>query len=104
MESDSYATGEVLVALHRAGGLAVTDPVYRAGVNFLLRTVEEDGSWFVRSRTVPFQGFIETNYPYRQDQFISINAACWATTALAESLPRTSTVASSPVPPSRRAE
>jgi ankyrin repeat protein len=94
MDSDSYATGEVLVALHRAGGLGVTDPTYRAGANFLLRTVEEDGSWFVRSRTVPFQGFIETNYPYRQDQFISINAACWATTALAESLPLANRIAS----------
>ena len=87
MESDPYATGETLVALHMAGGIETSDPVYRRGVAFLLRTVEDDGSWFVRSRSFPFQGYIESGYPGHQDQFISVAAATWATAALAYSLP-----------------
>jgi ankyrin repeat protein len=83
LKSDAYSTGEVLVALHQAGGLPITDPVYQRGVTFLLRTQEEDGSWFVRSRAVPFQGYIETGFPYGKDQFISATATGWATMALA---------------------
>jgi squalene cyclase len=86
MKSDAYATGEVLVALHQAGGLPVTDPAYQRGVRFLLQTQEEDGSWFVRSRAVPFQGYIETGFPYGKDQFISATATSWAATALALSV------------------
>jgi ankyrin repeat protein len=83
LKSDAYATGEVLVALHQAGGLPITDPAYQRGVTFLLRTQEGDGSWFVRSRATPFQGYIETGFPYGKDQFISATATGWATMALA---------------------
>jgi hypothetical protein len=83
LKSDAYSTGEVLVALHQAGGLPVTDMAYQRGVNFLLRTQKGDGSWFVRSRAVPFQAYIETGFPYGKDQFISAAATGWATMALA---------------------
>src|SRR5262249_54031355 len=45
MGSAAYATGTALVALHRAGGLRTSDPAYRSGVAFLLKTQLEDGSW-----------------------------------------------------------
>jgi hypothetical protein len=83
MDSDSYATGTALVALHQAGGLAVTDAAYQRGVAFLLRTQLEDGSWHVRSRSKPFQTYFESGFPHGTDQFISITASSWATTALA---------------------
>src|SRR5262249_22692312 len=38
LASDAYATGQVLTALAEAGALALTDPVYRRGVQFLLNT------------------------------------------------------------------
>src|SRR5262249_17363497 len=47
MASDAYATGQVLVALHQAGGVAVTDEAYQRGVQYLLRTQEDDGSWLI---------------------------------------------------------
>jgi hypothetical protein len=82
LKSDAYSTGEVLVALHQAGGLPITDPVYQRGVTFLLRSQEGDGSWLVRSRATPFQPYFETGFPYGKDQFISAAATGWATMAL----------------------
>jgi hypothetical protein len=95
MESDAYATGEALVALHQAGGLSVSNPAYQYALHFLLRNQEEDGSWFVRSRARPFQPYIHTGFPYGIDQFISMSASCWATAALALACP-TQTVAARP--------
>jgi squalene cyclase len=80
---DAYATGSALVALHEAGGLSPTDPVYRRGLWFLLRAQRPDGSWEVRSRSKPFQPYYESGFPYGKDQFISATASGWATAALA---------------------
>jgi outer membrane protein assembly factor BamB len=83
LESDSYATGSALVALHEAGGLGVAEPAYSRGLKFLLRTQLDDGSWYVHSRSKPFQKYFESGFPHGTDQFISITASSWATTALA---------------------
>lgn len=89
MESDAYATGSALAALHLAGALPVTDPVYGRGLDFLTRSQETDGSWHVRSRSTPFQTYFETGFPHGKDQFISTSATCWATAALALACPGT---------------
>src|SRR5262249_22594364 len=89
MESDAYATGSALVALHQAGGLAVDDRAYRRGLSYLISTQRDDGSWHVVSRSKPFQTYFESGYPHGKDQFISIAAGGWATTALALALPKT---------------
>jgi squalene cyclase len=83
MEPDSYATGTALVALHQAGGMPASDPVYQRGLKFLLKTQLEDGSWHVKSRSKPFQAYFESGFPHGKDQFISCAASGWATTALA---------------------
>lgn len=82
LDSDAYATGSALVALHWSGHLATTDPAYQRGVTFLLRTQQADGSWLVRSRSKPFQAYYESGFPHGKDQFISITATSWAITAL----------------------
>jgi hypothetical protein len=87
MDSDAYATGTALVALHQAGRLPTTDPAYQRGVAFLLKTQREDGSWLVRKRSKPFQSYYESGFPHGKDQFISITATGWATTALALTCP-----------------
>jgi hypothetical protein len=87
LESDAYATGSALFALHEAGGLATADPVYRRGVEFLLRTQLADGTWHVRTRSKPFQAYFETGFPHGKDQFISSAATGWAATALALAVP-----------------
>lgn len=83
LDPDAYATGTALVALHQAGGMPTSDPVYQQGLRFLLKTQLADGSWHVKSRSKPFQAYFETGFPHGKDQFISCAASGWATMALA---------------------
>jgi len=83
LPSDAYGTGQSLVALHQAAALPVSDPAYRKGVQFLLQTQLEDGSWLVKSRSLPFQPYFESGFPHGPDQWISSTGTSWATMALA---------------------
>jgi hypothetical protein len=83
LASDAYATGQVLVALKTAGILSPNQTAYQRGVQFLLRTQAGDGSWYVRSRAIPFQPYFDSGFPYGPDQFISTAATNWAAMALA---------------------
>lgn len=87
MTTDAYATATALVALHQAGALATSDAAYQRGLGFLLAAQLPDGSWHVRTRSKPIQRYYESGYPHGKDQFISVSAAGWATTALALALP-----------------
>jgi N-acyl-D-amino-acid deacylase len=87
METDAYATATALVALHRAGGLPIAEANYQRGIAWLLRAQLPDGSWHVVSHADPFQKYYESGYPHGKDQFLSITAATWATTALLDALP-----------------
>jgi hypothetical protein len=82
LESDAWATGESLVALHLAGGTPTSDPAYQRGVDFLLRTQFDDGAWYVRARAWPFQPPFDSGFPFGRDQWISVGATAWATMAL----------------------
>jgi hypothetical protein len=81
LESDAYATGIALFALHEAQ-MAPTHQTYRAGVKYLLSTQAADGTWHVKTRALPFQPYFESGYPYGHDQWISAAAAAYATLAL----------------------
>lgn len=81
--SDAYATGQALVALMTSGAVKPGDAVYQRGVRFLLDTQLEDGSWYVRTRTIPIQPYFDSEFPHERDQFISAAATNWATMALA---------------------
>ena len=48
-----------------------SDPVYRRGVDFILRTQQEDGTWHVVSRSFGFQPYFQSGFPYEHDQWIS---------------------------------
>ena len=91
MESDAFATGEVLVALHDGASIPVSDPAYQRGVSFLLKNQQADGSWRVGSRLHPpapvSPPYFETGFPYGHDQFVSAMATSWAAAALLETLP-----------------
>ncbi|HTR34386.1 MAG TPA: ankyrin repeat domain-containing protein [Bryobacteraceae bacterium] len=88
--SDAYSTGEVLVALHDAGGMSTTDPCYQRGLDYLLRTQMPDGSWHVATRLHPpapvSPPYFESGYPYGHDQFLSAQGSLWAVMALARAL------------------
>ena len=82
VNGDAYATGMVLVALRWGIGLPPTDPVYERGVQYLLRTQEADGSWFVHKRAAASNAYFESGFPHGKFQFISYAGSCWATMAL----------------------
>jgi hypothetical protein len=94
MESDAYATGEALYALHEGGGVPANDSAYRRGVEYLLKSQAKDGSWHVKTRSLPVQPYFESGFPYGHDQWISSAGTSWAAMAL--------TVAVEPVRVSRR--
>ena len=83
LESDAYATGQALAALVQSGAITATDPAYRRGVEFLLKTQLADGSWFVRTRAIALQPQFDAGFPHGADSFISAAATNWAAMALA---------------------
>jgi hypothetical protein len=86
-KSDPYATGSALVSLRLAGGLPADSKPYRRGLAYLVHSQQPDGTWKVESRSNPFQPYFESGFPYEANQFISIAASSWATTALSLALP-----------------
>jgi hypothetical protein len=83
MESNAYATGRALFALH-AAGLSVSDPAFQAGTQFLLNTQMPDGSWYVKTRALGVQPYFDSGFPYGVDQYISAAATSWAVIALTQ--------------------
>jgi ankyrin repeat protein len=82
LESDAYASGLALFALHEGSGIAAGESSFRRGVEYLLKTQLADGSWFVQTRSFPLQPFVETHFPHERSQFISLAATCWASISL----------------------
>ena len=66
LESDAYATGQALTALHAAGQITVDDQIYNRGAAFLLRTQRPDGSWLVRTPFVPISTLQGKRFPARE--------------------------------------
>ncbi len=86
--SDAYATGEALYALGEAHAVDPATRAYRKGIEYLLRTQIEDGTWVLETRAVPIQAYFESGFPYGVNQWISAAATAWATAALAIATPR----------------
>jgi ankyrin repeat protein len=88
--SDAYSTGQVLLALNEAGGMAITDHAWQRGIAYLLKTQAPDGAWHVASRLHPpapvSPAYVETGHPYGHDQFISTAGESLAVMALATAL------------------
>ncbi|MBS1716991.1 MAG: ankyrin repeat domain-containing protein [Armatimonadetes bacterium] len=88
LHTDAYATGQALYALHAAGGVPTSDAAYQKGVSYLLRTQDDDGSWFVAKRAIPANNYFDAGFPHGESQYASFNGTCWAMMALLETLPR----------------
>jgi ankyrin repeat protein len=87
LDSDAYATGEVLYTLAQAVKIPVTDPAWQRGLRFLLARQEGDGTWHVARRAFPFQPTMNSGFPHHRDSWISAAATSWAVLALTRALP-----------------
>jgi hypothetical protein len=76
-----------LFALATSGALATRDQAFQKGVNYLLRTQADDGTWHVKTRSIWLQPYFESGFPYGRDQFISTAGTAWAAMALAAATP-----------------
>ncbi|MDB6026392.1 MAG: hypothetical protein JWM68_2615 [Verrucomicrobiales bacterium] len=82
LQSDAYATGQVIYALRVGTGLRVSDPKIQRGARFLLETQLADGTWHVRRRAFPFQPTMKSGFPHGRDSWISAAGTSWAVMAL----------------------
>jgi len=87
LESDAYATGEVLYTLAQTVKVPVTDPAWQRGLRFLLQTQQDDGTWHVVRRAFPFQPTMDSGFPHHRDSWISAAGTSWAVLALTQALP-----------------
>ena len=61
----------------------MTDLAYQRGVQFLLNTQLQDGSWYVQTRAAGQQPYFDNGFPHGVDQWISAAGTSWATMGLA---------------------
>ena len=86
LDSDAYGTGQSLYALMEGGKMSAGESAVRRGIDYLLRTQLEDGTWHVRTRTHPFQPPMDSGFPHGKDGWISAAGTSWAVMALTTSL------------------
>lgn len=86
MKSDAFATSNALLALSESKLSKLTGNPYRRGIDYLRNTQFPDGSWHVRSRSIKFQPYFDSGFPFGHDQWISTAATAQAAQALARSL------------------
>ena len=88
MKSDAYATGQALYALSVGAGLTKESAAFAKGIAYLLRTQDDDGSWFVNKRAMPANNYFDASFPHGESQYASFNGTCWAMMALLETIER----------------
>jgi hypothetical protein len=82
LNADAYATGLALVALREGAEMVPTHHDYQRGIAYLIRTQEDDGSWFVHKRAASFNQYFDSGFPHGMHQFSSFAGTAWATMAL----------------------
>jgi hypothetical protein len=88
LQSDAYATGQTLYALYESKMIKPEDPLYQKGISFLLKTQNDQGAWFVATRSFPIQPFVRSDFPPNdENQFISATGSNWAVISLLNALP-----------------
>ncbi len=86
LESDAYATGEVLATLRESAQMPASAPEMEKGLRYLQRTQLPDGTWRVKSRMHEQQivspPYFESGFPHGANQMVSAMGTAWATAAL----------------------
>ena len=84
--SDAYTTGLSLYALRTAASTPSESPSIKRAVEFLLRTQDEDGSWYVSKVTGAYNNHFDGGFPHGYSQYASFAGTCWALRGLLETL------------------
>jgi hypothetical protein len=85
LDTDAYATGSALFALQQAG-IQTSSAEYKKGLEYLLKTQLDDGTWHVARRAFPFQPTMHSGFPHSRDSWISAAGTSWAVMAIASAL------------------
>ena len=80
--SDSYTTGACIYALRTAAKIEATNANLKRAEAFLIRTQEDDGSWYEPKLTPAYNNHFDSAFPHGYDQFASFAGTCWATLGL----------------------
>lgn len=85
-KSDAYATGQALYVLREGGGLPSSHESLAKAAQYLIRTQDDDGSWFVNKRAIPANNYFDAKFPHGESQYASFNGTSWAVLGLLEAL------------------
>lgn len=85
--SDSYTTGACIYALRTAAKVDANSPTLKKAKAFLIRTQEDDGSWYEPKLTPAYNNHFDSAFPHGYDQFASFAGTCWATIGLLSLMP-----------------
>jgi len=85
-----------LVTAMRLGAAAIWRALVQTKTGFL-RTQFDDGSWWVKSRTWPWQLHFDGQFPHGKDQWISAGATAWAAMALLFTIEPVKPAAAAPI-------
>jgi hypothetical protein len=81
LSEEAQEAGQSVYALRQAG-VPASDPAIRRGVEFLRRTQDDDGTWYVHKRAAPLNFYTDVGFPHGESQYASFNGTCWAVMAL----------------------
>jgi hypothetical protein len=81
-KSDAFGTGQAVYVLNVGAGIASSEPAIDRARRYLLQTQLEDGTWYVRRGSFPFQPTMKSGFPHGRDGWISAAAGSWAVMAL----------------------
>ncbi len=84
--SDAYTTGLSLYTLRTAAGLPADSAAVHRAVDFLRRTQDEDGTWYVAKATEAYNNHFDAAFPHGYSQYASFAGTCWAVLGLLESV------------------
>jgi hypothetical protein len=87
LKPDAYATGQAVYALRVGARLPANHSAVERGLQYLLQTQLEDGTWHVRRRAFPFQPTMNSGFPHGRDSWISAAGSSWAVIAISTAGP-----------------
>lgn len=82
LPTDAYATAKATYAMREAFPNGDKGISVKKGIGYLLDNRLADGTWYVRTRSFPFQQLKDSDFPHGRDQWISAAATSWAAIVL----------------------